>query len=117
MNRRIISFVAAAVLGVTSPAAIAVAQSPAPPASQQQTRAAAGPTVSASAVGIQRARSGATEPVAAAEKRLGAGRNVAMMVVGGAALIVGAVIGGTAGVLIAVTGAAIGLYGLYNFVQ
>jgi hypothetical protein len=39
------------------------------------------------------------------------------MVVGGAALIIGAVIGGTAGVLIAVTGAAIGLYGLYNFVQ
>jgi len=39
------------------------------------------------------------------------------MVVGGAALIIGAVIGGTAGILIAVTGAAIGLYGLYNFVQ
>jgi hypothetical protein len=39
------------------------------------------------------------------------------MVVGGAALIIGAVIGGTAGVLIAVAGAAIGLYGLYNFVQ
>ena len=110
-----ISFVAATVLGVTAPAAIA--QSPAPSVSQQQTRAAAGPTVSASAVGIQRARSGATEPVAAAEKRLGAGRNVAMMVVGGAALIIGAIIGGTAGILIAVTGAAIGLYGLYNFVQ
>jgi hypothetical protein len=39
------------------------------------------------------------------------------MVVGGAALIIGAVIGGTAGVLIAVAGAAVGLYGLYYFVQ
>jgi hypothetical protein len=48
---------------------------------------------------------------------MGAGRNVALMVVGGAALIIGAVIGGTAGVLIAVAGAAVGLYGLYNFVQ
>ncbi len=51
------------------------------------------------------------------EARLGAGRNVALMVVGGAALIIGAAIGGTAGILIAVTGAAVGLYGLYNFIQ
>jgi hypothetical protein len=39
------------------------------------------------------------------------------MVVGGAALVIGAVIGGAAGLLIAVAGAAIGLYGLYYFVQ
>ncbi len=52
-----------------------------------------------------------------AAPRLGAGQNVAMMVVGGAALVIGAIIGGTAGVLIAVGGAVIGLYGLYNFVQ
>ena len=66
---------------------------------------------------IRRAESARTTSAPVAEKRLGAGRNVAMMVVGGAALIIGAVIGGTAGVLIAVAGAAIGLYGLYNFVQ
>jgi hypothetical protein len=48
---------------------------------------------------------------------MGAGRNVALMVVGGAALIIGAAIGGTAGVLIAVAGAAVGLYGLFNFIQ
>ena len=53
----------------------------------------------------------------AADTHMGAGKNVALMVVGGAALIIGAVIGGTAGVLIAVAGAAVGLYGLYNFVQ
>jgi hypothetical protein len=48
---------------------------------------------------------------------MGAGRNVALMVVGGAAIIVGAIIGETAGLLIAVAGAAIGLYGLFNFIQ
>jgi hypothetical protein len=32
-------------------------------------------------------------------------------------LIVGAVIGGAAGILIAVAGAAVGLYGLYYFIQ
>jgi hypothetical protein len=39
------------------------------------------------------------------------------MVVGGAALVIGAVIGGAAGILIAVAGAAVGLYGLYYFIQ
>jgi hypothetical protein len=39
------------------------------------------------------------------------------MVVGGAALIIGLLIGGATGVLIAVAGAAIGLFGLYYFVQ
>jgi hypothetical protein len=48
---------------------------------------------------------------------MGAGQNVALMVVGGAAIIVGAIIGGTPGILIAVAGAAIGLYGLFNFIQ
>jgi hypothetical protein len=79
-------------------------------------KAAAGPTVAASVVGVKRAEAAKTL-APAAETRLGAGKNVALMVVGGAALIIGAVIGGTPGVIIAVTGAAIGLYGLYNFVQ
>jgi hypothetical protein len=76
----------------------------------------AGPTVAASQVGIRRAEE-AKKVAPAADAHMGAGRNVALMVVGGAALIIGAVIGGTAGVLIAVAGAAVGLYGLYNFVQ
>lgn len=40
---------------------------------------------------------------------------VAMMIVGGAALLVGAVIGDDAGTLVMVGGAGIGLYGLYLF--
>jgi len=102
------------VLAITSPAAIAVAQAPAASHSQQ---AGAGPTVAGSVVGIKRAEATRAAPAPVAERRLGAGRNVALMVVGGAALIIGAVIGGTAGILIAVAGAAVGLYGLYNFVQ
>lgn len=119
MTRRLTAVVAAAVLAVTSPAALAVAQAPAPvPApAHQTTTPAAGPTVAAATAGIRRAEVAKTVPAAAADTRLGAGRNVALMVVGGAALIIGAIIGGTAGVLIAVTGAAVGLYGLYNFIQ
>jgi hypothetical protein len=48
---------------------------------------------------------------------MGAGENVALMVVGGAALIIGAIMGHTAGALIAVAGAVVGLYGLYHFIQ
>ena len=114
MKSRLVSFVAAAALAITSPSAIAIAQAPATSRAQQ---AAAGPTVASSVVGIKRAEAAKTGAAPAADARLGAGRNVALMVVGGAALIIGAVIGGTAGILIAVTGAAIGLYGLYNFVQ
>ena len=114
MNRKVISLAAAFALALTSPAAIAVAQAPAP---QQPQKAAAGPTVSSTVVGIRRAAPAKTINAPATEARLGAGKNVALMVVGGAALIIGAVIGGTPGVLIAVAGAAIGLYGLYNFVQ
>jgi hypothetical protein len=42
-------------------------------------------------------------------------RSVAFMVVGGAALVVGAVIGDDAGTIVMLGGAAIGLYGLYRF--
>ena len=41
--------------------------------------------------------------------------SVALMIVGGAALVVGAVIGDDAGTLVMLGGAAVGLYGLYLF--
>ncbi len=119
MNRRIISLTAVAVLAITSPASLAIAQAPAPaPKAAPSTfvEKPIGPTVAASKLGVSRAASASKTPVAH-DTRLGAGRNVALMVVGGAALVIGAVIGGAAGLLIAVAGAAIGLYGLYYFVQ
>jgi hypothetical protein len=44
-------------------------------------------------------------------------RNIAWMVVGGAALVVGGMVDGDAGMIISVTGAVIGLVGLYRFMQ
>ena len=43
--------------------------------------------------------------------------NTALMLVGGAALIVGAIIGGDAGSIIMVGGAGIGLYGLWQYLR
>jgi predicted phage tail protein len=115
VNRKVISAAAMLVLALTSPAALAVAQAPAPASSY--TQKSVGPTVAASKVGIKAESNAAAKTPQRSEPRLGAGRNVAMMVVGGAALIIGAIIGGGAGLVIAVAGAGIGLYGLYNFVQ
>jgi hypothetical protein len=43
--------------------------------------------------------------------------SVPMMIVGGAALVAGAVIGGTSGTIIMVGGAGIGLLGLWRYLQ
>jgi hypothetical protein len=45
------------------------------------------------------------------------GRDQALMIVGGAGIVVGAIIGGTPGTLLMVGGAIAGLYGLYEFLQ
>lgn len=115
MNRKLISLVAA--LAVMASSTVASAQAPAPQSAKSE-QGGVGPTVSASTVGIRAptvARS--TNASASRDAHMGAGQNVALMVVGGAALIIGAVIGETAGILLAVAGAAIGLYGLYHFIQ
>ena len=39
------------------------------------------------------------------------------MIVGGVALLTGAIIGGDAGLMISVGGAVVGLWGLYQFLQ
>ena len=123
MNRKLISATAIFALAVTSPAALAVAQAPAKAASPATPSSAtsysaksAGPTVEATKVGVKQASSASRAP-AAYDAHVGAGRNIALMVVGGAALVIGAVIGGAAGLLIGVAGAAVGLYGLYYFIQ
>jgi hypothetical protein len=115
VNRKIISLVAAFL--VTIPSMTAVAQTPS--AASKAAPRAVGPTVAASAVGIRApaAEKSNAKAAAAADAHLGAGQNVALMVVGGAAIVIGAIIGGAGGVLLAVAGAAVGLYGLYNFVQ
>lgn len=47
----------------------------------------------------------------------GDGSNIAMMVVGGAGIVVGSVVGGDGGYIIAVSGAVIGLIGLFRYVR
>lgn len=100
------------------------AQAPAPAASVAPTSAPApataaaptpvGPTLDAAAVGVRHA------PVAdetAAQRRGGYGQPMALMIVGGAAVLVGLIIGGGAGTAIAIGGAVAGLVGLYQYLQ
>ena len=59
----------------------------------------------------------AAKDAARMERHVGAGKDAALMVVGAAGIITGALIGGGAGTAVAIGGAAVGLYGLYNFVK
>lgn len=74
----------------------------------------AGPTLNRAAAGVRVTRTDAPPPAPQpAETR----QNKAMLVVGAAGLIVGAIIGDTAGTLIMVGGAVIGLFGLYKYLE
>jgi len=73
------------------------------------------PTRADAAVGI-RATATAFVPVPAPEPDR-VGRSPAMMIVGGAALLVGAVVGGKSGTIIMITGGVIGLVGLWNYLK
>jgi len=78
-----------------------------------------GPTLQAAAVGfrLNEAKVDASTKVTAAPIRRGAGQDVALMVVGVGAMIAGALIEGTAGTIIIIGGAAMALYGLYNYLE
>ena len=87
-----------------------------PPADVAAPAKTPGPTVAAARVGVSRATSPELK-TAQAPRRAGLGQPVALMVVGGAALLAGLIIDGDAGTVIAVSGALIGLYGLYEYLQ
>jgi hypothetical protein len=75
---------------------------------------ARGPTVASARVAAhQRSTSRGAAPVI--QNRTSNRNAVALMIVGGAALVIGAVIGDDAGTLVMLGGAAVGLYGLYMF--
>jgi hypothetical protein len=73
-----------------------------------------GPTLDAASVAVRHAESPVTDAPA---RRGGYGQPVALMVVGGAALLTGLIIGNDAGTAIAVGGAVVGLIGLYQYLQ
>jgi len=78
----------------------------------------AGPTLDAAAVAVRQPVSqAALSANATMQRRKGYGQPIALMVVGGAALLTGLIIGDDAGTVIAVSGAVIGLYGLYQYLQ
>ena len=98
----------------TPPADVALPAAPAIPDSARS----AGPTTEAAVVAVhhpvtQEAR--VANPMM--QRRKGYGQPIALMVVGGAALLTGLIIGDDAGTVIAVGGAVIGLYGLYEYLQ
>jgi len=73
-----------------------------------------GPTRASARVAMHAAETRRSAPPVYQTKK--SSRNaVAMMIVGGAALVIGAVIGDDAGTIVMLGGAGIGLYGLYLF--
>jgi len=90
------------------------------PASAQQTTAraaaiTAGPRMDATATAMRHRATANSMSVAAAKNNVG--KPVAMMIVGGAAILLGAVIGDDAGTLFMIGGAIALLYGLYLYLQ
>jgi hypothetical protein len=77
-----------------------------------------GPTLQAASVGFRKAevKVDASTKVTAAPMRH-QGQDVALMVVGVGAMIVGALVGDTAGTIIIIGGAGMALYGLYHYLE
>jgi len=101
-----ISFCALAILPAASGA-----QQPAPSSVK-------GPTLQAAAVGfrVNEAKVDASTKVTA-PIRPHQGQDVALMVVGVGAMIVGALVGDTAGTIIIIGGAGMALFGLYHYLE
>ena len=98
----------------------ALAMIPAASNAQQSANVAPkGPTIQSAAVGfrVNEAKVDASTKVAAAPTRPRAGQDIALMVVGVGAMIVGALVGGTAGTIIIIGGAAMALFGLYHYLE
>jgi hypothetical protein len=98
----------------------ALALIPAASGAQQSAQSLAkGPTLQAAAVGFRIAETkvDASTKVTAAQVRRGQGQDVALMVVGVGAMIVGALVGDTAGTIIIIGGAGMALSGLSNYLE
>ena len=93
---------------------IAASTAPAVTAPSVAPATSAAPAIDAAVVGVRHQAS--TETTALPQRR-GNAPGVALMIVGGAALLVGLVIGDDVGSAIAVGGAVVGLYGLYQYLQ
>ena len=97
---------------VTDTATAAALSNPAAP-----TAADAGPTMQSLSVGVQRQAAQSAATPAAARRSSGIGQPEALMIVGGAALLLGAVIGDDPGTILMIGGAIVFLAGLYKYLQ
>ena len=84
-------------------------------AATQPEKPQVGPTIAALTVGVRNVVPAMTD--APQRGSAGLGQNEALMIVGGAAVLVGAVVGGDAGDIFMIGGAIVGLYGLYKYLQ
>ena len=78
---------------------------------------AAGPTIEASAAAFRVANVSSDSAAMLLQQRKSMGRPVALMIVGGAAILVGAIIGDAPGTLFMIGGAVALLYGLYEYTK
>ena len=74
-----------------------------------------GPSIATARVGVRQLSAPSGEAPLIQDKDKSRRRSLAFMIVGGAALVIGAVIGDDAGTIVMLGGAAVGLYGLYMF--
>ena len=90
---------------------------PAQQVSPAQAAPAAGPRVETTATAFRLDQQPADSASLEMQQRRNVGKPVALMVVGGAAILVGAVIGDAPGTLFMIGGAVALLYGLYHYLQ
>lgn len=77
----------------------------------------AGPRMDAVRLGVEPAEVNAEAASSAAMAQPRMGQSMALMIVGGAALVSGLIIGGDAGTILALGGAVVGLIGLYHYLR
>jgi hypothetical protein len=87
-------------------------------AQQNAAVSGAGPTLESTVTAVRaRVHSAENAMTSAVQRRSGTDKPVALMIVGGAAILIGAVIGDAAGTLFMIGGAVAFLYGLYLYLQ
>ncbi len=120
-SKRLALALAGVVLAVAlAPAALRAQQQDGPRLMRAGVSASVATSASAIAPTIASASastSASTELVPPQDQSMGNGTNVAMMIVGATALIVGLSVGGDGGQIIAVSGSVIGLIGLFRYLR
>lgn len=84
---------------------------------QARTVPSAGPRLDATATAVRQATTTQLDVVSMQRRRQSQGQPVALMIVGGAAIVLGALIAGDIGTIFMIGGAVALLYGLYQYTK